>query len=444
MSGGKRQGIAIIGVKPGSIAYKKGIRAGDRLLTVNGIVPRDLLEYRYLTATERVWLKVRSKKGKIVSIVIQKDDDTDLGLLFETDCFDGVIRCRNKCIFCFVDQLPPGLRRSLYEKDDDYRLSFLHGNFITLTNLTPTDMCRILTFHLSPLYISVHTTDPVRRGRMLGKKDPMPILDKIAVLAGEDITMHIQVVLCPDWNDGDVLTQTINDLSQFWPQVASIGIVPVGLTKFRNGLPFLRSFTKAECRSLIKKITAQQESFRIRFKNSFVYLADEFYLRGELPFPTSYVYDGFPQLENGIGCGRLFYDEFRKITPLLPERLISSRSFVIATGEAGARVLEPVIARLNRIKNVKLKLLAIPNAFFGRRITVTGLLTGSDLLWGLRKAKGKHVLLPNILLRHKTSLLLDGMTVDEVSSRCGCTIHVIEPTARALVAAVLGRHLRLR
>ncbi len=438
----ERAGIPIIGVKPGSIADRMRIRPGDCLMTVNGIVPRDLLEYHYLTTAGKVWLKVRHQDGKIESIWIQKDDDTDLGLVFKTDCFDGIIHCRNKCIFCFIDQLPPDLRMSLYEKDDDYRLSFLHGNFITLTNITSSDMRRILTFHLSPLYLSVHTTKPALRGKMLGRREPMPVLEKIAELAGGGITMHIQIVLCPGWNDGDVLIRTIQDLSRFWPQVASIGIVPVGLTKFREGLPFLRNFTKAECRSLIRKISRKQKAFRLRYKSSFVYLADEFYLRGEWPLPPRSVYDGFPQLENGIGFGRLFYDEFRKMLPLLPERLVSPRSFVIGTGAAGARVLEPVIARLNLIKNVRLKLISIPNIFFGPRISVTGLLTGRDLLWGLRGVKGEDVLLPNVLLRQGTSLLLDGMTLDQVSSRSGCRIHVIEPTASALVEAVLGRRGR--
>ncbi len=435
-------GIPIIGVKPGSIADRKGIRPGDLLMTVNGIVPRDLLEYRYLTTAEKVWLKVRHQDGKIESIKIQKNDDADLGLVFKTDCFDGIIHCRNKCIFCFIDQLPPNLRMSLYEKDDDYRLSFLHGNFITLTNITSSDMRRILTFHLSPIYLSVHTTEPVLRGKMLGKREPMPVLDKIAELAGGGITMHIQIVLCPGWNDGDVLTRTIRDLSRFWPQVASIGIVPVGLTNYREGLPFLRNFTRAECRSLIRKITRQQKAFRLRYKNSFVYLADEFYLRGQWPLPLRSVYDDFPQLENGIGFARLFYDEFHRILPLLPERLVYPRSFVIGTGAAGARVLKPVIARLNLIKNVRLKLISIPNIFFGPRISVTGLLTGRDLLWGLRELRDKDVLLPNVLLREGTSLLLDGMTLDQVCSRSGCRIHVIEPTASALVETVLGRRQR--
>lgn len=438
----KKKGIRIVYVKPGSIAAGKGICPGDCLLTVNGVVPRDLLQYLYLTATERVWLKVWKNIGKMDSIVIEKDEDEDLGLVFETDCFDGIMHCRNKCVFCFVDQLPPGLRSSLYIKDDDYRLSFLHGNFVTLTDLPPKDLHRILTFHLSPLYISVHTTDPMLRGKMLGRKKPLPILDKIELLARKGIAMHIQIVLCPDWNDGEVLMQTIDELSQFWPQVASIGIVPVGLTKYRNGLTYLRSFTKAECRSLIEKVAVKQKLFRARYKKSFVYLSDEFYLRGDLPFPPAYMYDDFPQLENGIGCGRLFYEEFRRLKPLLPRRLATRRSFVIATGKAGASILGPVITRLNLIENVRLRLLAIPSTFFGPRITVTGLLTGRDLTWGLRKVKGEHVLLPNVLLRHGTSFFLDGMTVEEVSARCGCTIHVIEPTAKALVEAILGKRLR--
>lgn len=434
----KRSGITIAGVKPGSLACSLNILPGDCLLAVNGVIPRDLLEYRYLTSGERVKLKIRRRNGEVEQLVIAKNYDADLGLVFPTDCFDGVRRCRNRCIFCFVDQLPPGMRPSLYEKDDDYRLSFLHGNFITLTNLESCDLQRILTFHLSPLYLSVHTTDPVLRGKMLGRREPAPVLDQLAALAGGGITMHIQIVLCPGINDGENLKRTIRELAEFWPQANSIGIVPVGLTKFRKKLPFLRAFAKPECIKLIKQITAAQKFFRRKFGSSFVYLADEFYLRANLPFPPHAFYDDFPQLENGIGLSRLFYEEFARCLPFLPGRLHRPRRFLIATGVAGAKVLHPLIARLNLIRNLDIKLVPIPNTFFGPRINVAGLLTGRDLLWGLRGLEGERVLLPRVLLRQGSSLLLDGSTIGEVASKLGCRLQVIEPTARALLEAVLG------
>ncbi len=437
MSCRKRSGITIARVKRGTIGDSLNIRAGDRLLTVNGIVPRDFIEYRYLITGEKIELSICQRDGRKKQFWINKGYDTDLGLVFATDCFDGIHRCRNKCIFCFVDQLPPGLRPSLYEKDDDYRLSFLHGNFITLTNLTQHDVRRILAFHLSPLYLSVHSTDQVLRGKMLGRKEPVPLLEQLATLARGGITMHVQIVLCPGINDGEALKRTIWDLAQFWPQVNSIGIVPVGLTKFRQKLPFLRAFTKPECRKLIRRFAPVQELFRRQVGSSFVYLADEFYLRANLPFPPAPFYDDFPQLENGIGLTRLFYQEFIGFLPLLPGRLRRPRRFFIATGLAGARALKPVVARLNLIENLDLKLVPIPNIFFGPRIDVTGLLTGKDLLWKLRGFAGEEVLLPRILLRREDSYLLDGSTLAQVGSKLGCKFSVVKPTARALVEAVL-------
>jgi len=430
-------GIPVYGVIDGSPAAACGIKKGDYVLSVNGVYPKDIISYRYITAGERVRLKLRKQDGSVVKCVILKECDTDVGIIFNTDCFDGIRHCCNKCIFCFVDQLPLGLRTSLYVKDDDYRLSFLHGNFITLTNLRQADICRIIQFRLSPLYLSVHTTDPVLRGVMLGLKKEAPVLDQIAALAAGDITMHIQIVLCPGWNDGLALEQTIKDLAGFWPQVASVGIVPVGLTRFRQNLPALRSVTAPECRRLIATVSLYQQEFRINWGRSFVYLADEFYLKAGYSFPRYFEYDDFPQLENGIGLGRLFYEEFQQLLSTLPNRLWFQSRFLLATSRMGAKVLEPVVNRLNLIKGMDLKLIVIPNTFFGPRINVAALLTGRDLLWGLRLAAGENVLIPKVMLRQGTSLFLDGMSVADIERISGCSLHIIEPTAQALVKFLL-------
>lgn len=419
----------------GSPAAACGISKGDQLLSVNGILPRDIISYRYIIAAESVRLKVR-RLNNIFIYQIDKDFDTDLGLIFSSDCFDGVRYCRNKCVFCFVDQLPGHLRDTLYEKDDDYRLSFLHGNYITMSNLKERDMARIINLKLSPLYISVHTTDPQLRGVMLGHKRPAPILQSIAQFAEAGIAMHVQIVLCPGWNDGDALAKTIADLAGFWPQVASIGIVPVGLTKFRQQLPGLRSITPAESKKLINKIKTFQRSFHSRNGVSLIYLADEFYLKAGYQFPAYKQYDGFPQIENGIGLARYFYEDFRKQRALLPHKANRLCQVVLATSQDGAQVLEPVVKRLGLIKNIKLRMISIPNTFFGPRVSVTGLLTGQDLLWGLRPAPGETVLVPNILVRNGTSLFLDGMHVADVERQLGCRIHLIEPTATALVKEI--------
>lgn len=432
----KNLAITIAGVIPGSPADKCGIKSGDRLLSVNGILPRDTIEYSFLACGEDVRLRIRSGR-RDRTLLAHKDCDANLGLVFESDCFNGVKRCRNHCLFCFVDQLPPGLRPSLYEKDDDYRLSFLHGNFLTMTNLDEREFRRIESLHLSPLYISVHATDPGVRGFLLGRQGPVPVLDQMERLADGGVTMHVQVVLCPGINDGDVLRKTVDDLAVLWPQVATVGIVPVGLTRFRNARPQVRAFTRAECTGLIRKVVALQEGFLRKLGVSFVYLADEFFIRARLPFPRACSYDCFPQLENGIGNGRFFQDEFRRLTPVLPERLRRPRRLFVTTGRAGAAVLELVIRRLRRIRNLDVSLIPVTSTFFGPRISVTGLLTGRDLVWGLRGLRGEEALLPGIVLKQGTSLLLDGMSVEQVAFQTGCRLRVLEPTAGALVEAVL-------
>lgn len=432
----KQHGICIDRVIPGSPAAELGIGKGDCLLSVNGTRPQDLIAYRYLTADERVILKVRQKGGKVVFHRISKDFDTDIGIMFKDDCFDGIKHCRNKCVFCFVDQMPGGLRSTLYEKDDDYRLSFLHGNFVTLTNLKEADIARIVNMKLGPLYISVHTTDPLLRGKMMGQKKAAPVLELISLFADAGITMHIQVVLCPDWNDREVLRKTIFDLAVFWPQVASVGIVPVGLTKYRQHLHKLRSITRTECRQLIAQVSGWQKKFRRANGVSLVYLADEFYLKAGLPFPLVDSYDGFPQLENGIGMGRLFYEEFRKIRARLPERLRIKRRLYLATSRAGAQVLSPVVHRLNFIRNLNLKLISISNTYFGPRITVTGLLTGNDLIRGLIAVRGGDVLVPRVMLRKDTPFFLDGLSVGEVEHRSGCSLYLLDPNSTALMEKI--------
>jgi putative radical SAM enzyme (TIGR03279 family) len=435
--GGHSQVIKIAGVIPGSPAMSSGVAAGDRLLSVDGILPRDTIEYRYLACEESVRLRVRSGR-RIRTLTVHKECDTNLGLVFDSDCFDGVRRCRNRCLFCFVDQLPRGLRESLYEKDDDYRLSFLHGNFLTLTNMGEREISRILSLHLSPLYISVHATDPGIRGFLLGRPTAAPVLDKIARLAGGGVTMHIQIVLCPGINDDDVLTRTVDDLAGFWPQVASIGVVPLGLTRFRSDLPKLRALVRADCSRLIRLVDTRQSQFRHRFGTSFVYLADEIYIRARAPFPRASRYDRFPQLDNGIGQGRLFLDEFHRLSPALPGQLRRRRCLFVVTGKAGAAVLGPAVRRLKAIRKLDLALITAGNVLFGPRITVTGLLTGRDLLWALRGLRGEDVLLPGVMLRQDTSLLLDGMSVEQVACQTGCHIRVLKPTAAALVEEIVS------
>jgi putative radical SAM enzyme (TIGR03279 family) len=268
------------------------------------------------------------------------------------------------------------------------------------------------------------------------------VLEQIKQLAGAGITIHVQIVLCPGINDGAALSRTVDDLAAYWPQVASVGIVPVGLTRFRSDLPHVRAFTAAECARTVRFVSAAQKTFVQRLGASFVYLADEFFIRAGVPFPKADSYDGYPQLENGIGMGRLFQDEFHRLSSELPWRIRSRRRLFVVTGRSGAVALGPVIRRLNRIRNLEINLVPISSTFFGPRISVTGLLTGRDLIWGLRGLQGEDVLLPGVMLKRGTSLLLDGISVEQAAARTGCRLMVLEPTAAALIEAVLNSGCR--
>lgn len=430
-------GVSIVKVKPGSPAALAGIRPGDRLLAVNGRMVTDLVEYRYRVAGERVTLRVLQASG-VRDLKLSKQYDQDPGLEFASDVFDGVRTCRNRCLFCFIDQMPPSLRPTLYVKDDDYRLSFLHGNFITLTNLTPKDWKRISRWRLSPLYISVHTTDPDRRALMMGNPGARRIMSHLRRLARAGVEMHIQVVLCPGLNDGEQLERTVTDLSSLWPLVRSVGVVPVGLTGYREGLPSLREPGEDEARRLVQRARAWQASFKRELGSPFVFLADEFYLRAGVDFPPARHYDGFPQLENGIGMARLFLDQFSRAARQLPSALPVKRRVTLATGVAAAPLLRPVVQRLSRVEGLEVSLVAVENRLFGPSVTVAGLLGGADLLCSLQNCSpGDEVWIPQSMLRQGEMVFLDGWQLEDLRRRLGVTVlalpvHGAEPVRRVM------------
>jgi len=399
--------MKIKSIDTGSLADKYSILPGDELLTINNSLIEDFIDYKFQSSDEKIDLKIKDKSGRIRGVRIVKKPDQDLGITFEEKRYRG---CGNKCIFCFVHQLPKGLRKPLYFKDEDYRLSFLHGNFITLTNLSEEDFQRIISQRLSPLYISVHTTDESLRKKMLGNPKAPDILPLIRRLTENRIELHTQIVLCPDVNDGHYLEKTVYDLSLFYPWVKSLAIVPVGLTRFRKGLPRLKPVDKEYARKLIKSVERWQAYFREKYKSNFVYAADEFYLSAGLDIPPKKYYDEFYQVENGVGMVREFLDSFKRKEKLLPRSLKDKFSLTLVTGELANKFMRSqILGGLKRIKNLNVNLAPVKNDFFGKSITVSGLLTGGDILRALRKSKhGESVMLP------PNCLNTDGFFLDDL------------------------------
>ncbi len=458
--------ILIEKIKEGSIADEIGLEPGDELLAINGEKPRDLIDYRFMCADEELEIEVLKKNDEVWSCEIEKEYDEDLGLGFASDTFEGIRSCANKCVFCFVDQMPTKLRDSLYIKDDDYRMSFLHGNFVTLTNLSKADFNRIITMRLSPIYISVHSTNPEFRVKLLGNKQAGKIMEQLTELAQAGIEMHTQIVLCPELNDGQELLRTISDLTGLRPQIKSIAIVPVGLTGYRQNLFELRKFTPVEAESLVEYTHRMQEEFLKKFRTPLVYLADEFYILAKRDFPLADFYGDFPQLENGVGLVRIFYDSFDEMKSLLPNVVQKEFRIALVTGLSGAYVLKEIAAVLNRIKNLHVELIAVNNEFFGGHVSVAGLLTGQDVINSLREHTSREhtsrehtsrenasqenasrenasqentsqesitrkstsfdlILLPSVMCKSDEQVFLDGKTPEDIRNEIGTPVEVV-------------------
>ena len=382
-------------VEKGSLAEKYGVAVGDEIIQVNNRPIGDAIDYRFYSAgEEEIRLRLTNKKGRIRNISIKKKPEQDLGIVLGEDRYR---RCPNRCIFCFVDQLPRGLRRSLYFKDEDYRLSFLHGNFITLTNLSDDDIQRIIEQRISPLYVSVHTTDEHLRKQMLGNKRIPDVLPLIKKLSQNRIELHAQIVLCPGINDQNYLRETVFDLASFYPQVRSVAIVPVGLTKFRKSLPRIRSVSNTYSREIIKQVAPWQKLFRRKLKENLVYLADEFFLKAGLDIPSARYYDDFYQIENGVGLVRKFIDDLKKASNLLPRKLKRKTEITLIAASLSAKFMRRIVNEETKgIKNLKVRVVEVANSFFGNSVTVSGLLAGKDILDALRNRKklGQIILLP--------------------------------------------------
>jgi len=434
----KNKGLLITAIEPGSIAAELGLSPGDRLLSINDQPVQDIIDYRFLCATEDLVARVWTRQGEEWELEIEKDYHEDLGLDFGEHSFGPTRRCHNRCLFCFVDQMAPAMRETLYVKDDDYRLSFWQGNFISLTNVKDEDLQRIISRKMSPLYISVHTTNPDLRCRMLNNRFAGRIMEQLEKLALGGIEMHTQVVLCPEINDGPELERTVRDLAGLWPRVRSLAVVPVGVTRYREGLYRLRPFTKEEALRVIETIEGYRQAFTGKWDYPFVYASDEFYLMAGKPIPDTEYYADFPQTENGVGLVRLFLDEWDAVEQELPAAVSQPRRVTLVTGTSGARVLRPVVERLNRVKNLTVNLEVVPNNFFGHTVTVTGLLTGQDILKALAGKKiGDLLVLPSVMLRDGEDVFLDDLTVEEFAGRLGVPVEAVDGP-RELVEVLLA------
>src|SRR5882724_11467015 len=428
-------GVVVAAVSARTPAARAGLLPGDRILAINGAGLRDVIDFHFHAGEER--LEMTLERGGRARTAVLRRRGPGLGLELQAPRPSEISTCANKCVFCFIHQLPRGMRKSLYVKDDDFRLSFLHGNYITLTDLEEPELDRIETQRLSPLYVSVHATDAELRHRLLGqprvKRDVMPIMER---LARAGIAMHAQIVLCPDWNDGAHLDRSVHDLARLHPGVRTTAVVPVGLTRHRERLPALRRVTDEEARTLVASIEAWQREFLVALGSRFVFAADELYLQAGRDLPTGRDYEGFPIVEDGVGLVRRFTDGFTRAVTRLPRRLARPRAVTLVTGEMFAPRLRVLLDTV-RVDNLAVTLTPIANEWFGRGIGVAGLLTGQDIQSQLAgRALGDEVLVPATALRDGAGVFLDDLAPDDLGAALDTRVRVVEPTAPALLRAV--------
>lgn len=420
-----------------SPAERAGITPGEQLLTINGHQIIDVLDYRFYGYDTDCCLELREPAGTVRTVSLRKPEGRDLGLNFDTVLMDDMRSCANHCIFCFVDQMPPGMRKTLYFKDDDARLSFLQGNYITLTNLTDREAQRIIDLRISPINVSVHTTDPQLHCTMLGNKNALRSLDYIRAFCKAGIVMNGQIVVCPGWNDGDQLRRTLRDLTEM--QFSSCSLVPVGITKYRQGLAKLRPVDAATAAEIIDIADEYGRENLERFGTRRFFCADELYLRAGLPLPQEDYYEGYRQLENGVGLMRSLEDDFLAglATVDVPVRF---SPFTIATGTAAAPFLRRLVQRAQAdYPGLRGQVIAVENDFFGHTIDVAGLLTGQDISAQLRgRDLGDRVLIPIHMMRHGETVFLDDYTVERLSRELGVPVQVVDEDGFALVDAMFA------
>ena len=436
----------IIGVEEGSIAMELGIEVGDSLLYINDMPIEDVFDYRFMIMDEEITVVISKANGEEWELEIEKDAEEDIGLSFESGLMDDYRRCCNNCIFCFIDQMPPNMRETLYFKDDDSRLSFLQGNYVTLTNLSDKDIERIIRYRLSPINISVQTTNPKLRCKMLNNRFAGKALDKIRLLYENDICMNAQIVLCKGINDGDELKRSLNDLLSYAPVMQSVSVVPVGLTKFRDGLYPLEPIDRSTAVETIDIIEKVQQKALNEFGIYFAHASDELYITAGRDIPSAEEYDDFPQLENGVGMIRLLLDEAdcaidelkNKIADGSVECDMHNIRINTVTGKLAYPYIKDVCDRLvSLLNNIEINVYAIDNNFFGEKITVTGLITGRDVIDQMKdKPCADALLIPECMLRSGEDVLLDDVHIPELESSLQQKVHIVKSSVQCLVDTI--------
>jgi len=430
--------VVIYRVLPGSIAHEAGLQVGDILLSINDQVVEDIFDYRFLISDEELILEVQKDDGEIWEVEIEKDEYEDLGIEFEDDLIDEAKSCTNKCIFCFIDQLPKGMRDTLYFKDDDSRLSFLTGNYVTLTNMKDNDIDRIIRYRMTPINVSVHTTNPDLRFFMLKNKFAGNVMSKIKKLTESGITVNCQIVLCRGINDESELINSLNDLSELYPGVMSVSVVPVGLTKYREGLCELIPYDKDSSFKVIEQVEKIQEELLKKHESRIVYLADEFYIMAEKDLPDYEHYEDFPQIENGVGLVALLIKEFEDCIKNEVLKPVLGRKVSIATGFSAYSYIARLAKILADMYKIKVNVYKIKNNYFGENVTVTGLLTGVDIKNQLKgKDLGDELIICKSMLKANTELFLDDYTVERLEKELQIKIRPVENSGADFVKSIL-------
>lgn len=408
----------IVKVQPGSIAEEMELEAGDLLLSINNQNIEDVFDYRYFLAEEYIEIQIQKPSGEVWLLEIEKEYNEDLGLIFENSLMDDLIRCRNKCKFCFIDQLPPNMRDTVYFKDDDWRMSYLNGNYITLTNMSEKDMARLIKHKLSPMNISIHATIPEVRINLLSNRFAGNIMSQIKTLIDAGIKINGQIVLCKGINDGEVLEKTIKDLSVFIPDILSLTVVPVGISKYRENLEKLEPFDKAAAKEVIDTVNRWQKYYLEKMNTRFIFAADEFYITADVDLPSYKEYEDFPVLDNGVGMLTKFKYELTQALEEIDTIIEDKLEVSIATGKITESFMKECIAQVNKkLPGLIAHIYPVENDFFGEHITVTGLLTGSDIVQTLKTKEklGKAILLAENMLKCGEQVLLDDYTIDTIA-----------------------------
>ncbi|WP_313757122.1 DUF512 domain-containing protein [Tissierella sp.] len=422
-------------VAKGSIAEELEIEPGDILLSINDIPVKDIIDYKYLVSDDYVVVAIEKKDGDIWEFEIEKDFDEDLGLVFTNPLIDKAKSCRNKCIFCFIDQLPPNMRETLYFKDDDSRLSFLQGNFITLTNMSDEEIDRIIRYRLSPINVSVHTTNPELRIKMLNNKNAGRIYEILKRFKDANLEVNCQIVLVPGINDGKELERTLEDLSKLYPTVESVAVVPIGITKYREKLKKVEPYNKESANELLKFIFDKQNYFLKKLGTRFVFASDEFFAMTKTKLPKSNDYEGFPQLENGVGLMKSFEDEIMIELKKIKTPINNNKRYILATGTLAYDFIVKMKEKiLEKIHGIELTVIPIVNRFFGETITVAGLVTGQDLVAQLSSYDNiDGIIIPRSMMKRDEEIFLDNLTIEDVSKALNIPVISSEVEGKSLI-----------